>query len=420
MNHIKPWIVCLSASLFFFYEFIQGNMFASIAEHIMLDFNIAADKMSILSSTYYASNVLFLFFAGSVLDHYSTKKTLLIAMLLCVICTFIFAQTHSFVIAFLCRFIIGIGSAFCFLGPVRLASKWFPPNRMAMITGIIVTFAMIGGMVAQYPLTKLINLVGWRSALSQTGWLGVILLIIMAVGIEEKQSPVFSTPFKKNNHRIFAKLSMCLTQQTISAALYTSLMNMGIAVFGAMMGALYLMQRLDIANETAAAINTFLFLGAIIGGPVIGFISDRLGLRIMPMKITAAFSLLFILLILYSTMTVTMMKLAFFCLGFFTAGQIISYALVAESTMPQLTATAISIISIITQGGYIIYQNMFGYLLARSSQASPLTQTANYSLSDFQTASIIIPVGLLIALSVLFLLKETFNHPSHPTRLQHD
>ena len=46
-NSTQPWwmawVVCFTASLFFFYEFIQGNMFASIADDLMRDFHIQAD-----------------------------------------------------------------------------------------------------------------------------------------------------------------------------------------------------------------------------------------------------------------------------------------------------------------------------------------------------------------------------------------
>lgn len=73
-NFLLPWLVCFSASLFFFYEFIQGNMFASIADNIMQDFHVQADKMAYLSSIYYVSNVIFLFVAGFVLDRFSAKK----------------------------------------------------------------------------------------------------------------------------------------------------------------------------------------------------------------------------------------------------------------------------------------------------------------------------------------------------------
>ncbi|MGL6036329.1 MAG: MFS transporter, partial [Legionella sp.] len=51
-SSLLPWMVCFAATLFFFYEFIQGNMFASIAANIMQDFHIQADKMAYLSSIY--------------------------------------------------------------------------------------------------------------------------------------------------------------------------------------------------------------------------------------------------------------------------------------------------------------------------------------------------------------------------------
>jgi hypothetical protein len=44
-----------------------------------------------------------------------------------------------------------------------------------------------------------------------------------------------------------------------------------------------------------------------------------------------------------------MMKILFFLLGFFIASQVISYALVAESSSIAMTATAVSVVSILTQ-----------------------------------------------------------------------
>ena len=226
-----PWLVCVSSSLFFFYEFIQGNMFASIADNIMQDFHIQADKMTYLSSIYYLSNVLFLFIAGMVLDRFSTKKTILIAMTFCVLSTFLLAHAHSFYLALLCRFITGIGSAFCFLGPVRLASCWFPARRMAMVTGVIVTIAMTGGMIAQYPMAKLVSQVGWREALMVVGWVGVAILVLMTIGIVDKQHVVHANATPTNNKTILEIVRQAyLNSQTLRAALYTSLMNMAIAV----------------------------------------------------------------------------------------------------------------------------------------------------------------------------------------------
>ncbi|MFI4963020.1 MAG: MFS transporter, partial [Legionellales bacterium] len=216
---LVPWMVCFAATLFFFYEFIQGNMFASIASDIMRDFKIHADKMAYLSSIYYLSNVLFLFVAGIVLDRFSIKKTLLIAMSLCVLSTFVLAYSHSYYVALMCRFVTGIGSAFCFLGPVRLASHWFPAKRMALVTGAIVTMAMTGGMLAQYPLTKLVAYVGWRQAVQDVGVLGFSMLVLMFFWIKEKPQATVKKAVQPLNMMMAAK-NAYFNGQCLRAALY--------------------------------------------------------------------------------------------------------------------------------------------------------------------------------------------------------
>lgn len=404
---ILPWVICFAASLFFFYEFIQGNMFASIADNIMQDFHIQADKMTYLSSIYYLSNVIFLFLAGFLLDRFSNKKIIMIAMLLCVLSTFVLAQAHSFYLALFCRFLTGIGSAFCFLGPIRIASRWFPPKRMAMVTGAIVTMAMTGGMLAQYPLTQLVLQVGWRNAVVCVAWLGVAMLVLMAFWIKDKAENGVAASRSQLGVFVRAKKAY-LNPQTLCAALYASLMNMAVAVFGAMMGCLYLMQRLDVSKSDAAMVNSMLFFGAIIGGPIIGWFSDKLNLRILPMKLGALAALITILAILYLPVSLAWMAVLFFLLGFFTAAQVISYAFVAESSLPSMTATAVSAVSILAQGGYIVYQNLFSSLLLKHGDMHMVNGVPIYSLADYQAAAIILPIGLVLAGGILFWLKETY------------
>lgn len=401
-----PWLVCFAASLFFFYEFIQGNMFASIADNIMHDFHIQADKMTYLSSIYYLSNVIFLFLAGFLLDRFSSKKIIMIAMLLCVLSTFVLAHAQSFYLALFCRFVTGIGSAFCFLGPIRIASRWFPPKRMAMVTGAIVTMAMTGGMLAQYPLTQLVLHVGWRESVMMVAWLGLLMLVIMTVLVKDK--PDNAEPTVRASTGVFVRAKQAyLNPQTLRAALYASLMNMAVAVFGAMMGSLYLMQRLDVSKADAAMVNSMLFLGAIVGGPLIGWASDKMGLRVLPMKLGAVASFITVLGILYFPVSLGLMAVLFFLLGFFTAAQVISYAFVAESSPSTMTATAVSVVSILAQGGYIVYQNMFSALLLSHGEMRMVDGVPIYSLADYQTAAVILPLGLILAWLILTRLKET-------------
>jgi MFS family permease len=405
-NRWVPWCICFAASLFFFYEFIQGNMFASIADEIMRDFHIEANNLTYLSSVYYLSNVLFLFVAGFILDRFSAKKTIVIAMLFCVISTFVLANVHTFSLAVICRFITGIGSAFCFLGPIRIASRWFPAKRMALITGLIVTIAMSGGMLAQYPLTKLVLNIGWRSAMIWLGWLGIFILGIMIVFIQDK--PQAQNPTRTKISILDSAKIAYLNPQTLLAALYASFMNMAIAVFGAVMGSLYLMQRLELNKADASLINSMLFLGTIVGGPLMGWFSDKWGIRLAPMKVGAYSALLIVLAILYAPIGYSMMVCLFFLLGLFTASQVISYALVAESSDASITATAVSIVSILTQSGYVLYQNLFSFLLLKHGDMRMIGGVPTYSLHDYQFAAIMLPLGLILAIALLFGLRETY------------
>ena len=409
MDAIMPWLVCLSASLFFFYEFIQGNMFASIADNVMHDFNIQVDRMAYLSSVYYVSNVLFLFIAGQMLDRYSPKKIMMAAMLLCIMSTFVLASAQSFMVALVCRFITGIGSAFCLLGPVRIASRWFPPQRMAMITGLIVTIAMIGGMVAQYPMTFLVTQIGWRDAVWVVGWIGVVLWVFMGLGILDK--PINEKVLQTQPLRFGEVIKRAYTNpETLRVALFGSLMNMAIAVFGAMMGSLYLMERLDISKELAASINGMLFLGTILGGPIIGRWSDRSGDSIDAYACGCNWSITRVTFDFILPCSPWVMYVLFFALGFFTSAQVISYAYVAESHPHSMTATAVSLVSICTQAGYVVFQNIFSHILLWHGQNHTQVPGAAYALADYQVAAIMLPIGLVIAWFLLLRLRETYCH----------
>ncbi|HSW71117.1 MAG TPA: MFS transporter, partial [Gammaproteobacteria bacterium] len=109
------WLATLTAALFFFYEFIQLNLFNAIDIQLMQDFQLDAPQLGQLASMYFYANALFLFPAGMLLDRFSTKKLLLFAIVLCTIGTFIFAISSNYFIAALARFLVGCGASFCFL-----------------------------------------------------------------------------------------------------------------------------------------------------------------------------------------------------------------------------------------------------------------------------------------------------------------
>ncbi|WP_058528254.1 MFS transporter [Legionella londiniensis] len=398
------WLVCLSAGLFFFYEFFQLNLFDVINEPLRAEFQIDAAELSWMSSTYLWADILFLLPAGIILDRFSTRLVILSAMLVCIIGTVGFALTSSFAVASFFHFLSGIGNAFCFLSCVVLVSRWFPPRRQALVIGCVVTMAFIGGMMAHTPLAYLNAHFGWRDSLLIDGGVGILLFAWILLVV--KDTPKLSCPALVSEAKETAKpdfLKALANPQNWLAGIYTSCLNLPIMVLCALWGASYLATVHHLPEIAASNIVSLILVGSIIGCPLVGWLSDRMGSRKPLMYIGAVAALLLVIPLFAGTaLSETTLSLLFFALGVFTSTQVITYPLVAESNSAGNTGGATGIASVIIMGGGGVGQVLFGFLMHQHAG-----NNAQYTVADFQYAMWIFPIAFLAALLALFLTRET-------------
>jgi MFS family permease len=394
----RSWLVCLTAALFFFFIFLQINAFNAINPYLLTAFQVNAAQLSRLSAYYFLGNVLFLFPAGMFLDRFSVHKLILFTFMLSILATFIFAQTNQFWVAAMCRLIIGLNGAFVLLSCIKLASRWFSPERLALITGLIVTMGMLGGMVAQTPLTLITDYYGWRHALVISAGLGLICWVLILIIVRD-YPPGKEELISKQKQQLGAMgfwLSLgkaLLNPQNWYGGLYTSLINLPVFLLGALWGVPYLVQVHHLTRVNASFATSMLFIGMIIGSPILGWISDRITRRRRPMIIGAIVALAIILIIIYGHLSLSGFIITFFLLGFIIGSQVIGYPLVVESNSPALTGTAAGLAStLIMAGGFT--QALFGWLMGLGG--------------DYHLAMLIMPIAFVIALIVALLAKETY------------
>ncbi len=417
MKSKNPWLVCFSASLFFFFAYMQVNVFNALNPYLYAAFGLtSATQLGTLSSMYFYSTVLCLIPAGMTLDRFSTRKLILFFMLVIIICTLLFAASHTFLEGALCRLVLGAAGAFCLLSNVRLASRWFPPRRMALVIGLIVTLAMIGAMVAQTPLTLLVDHYGWRAAVYGDGALGFLILIWMSIFIQDYPPGTQTEHALHQAHLQSLGFWSCLGRSLLNvqnslAGIYASLVNLPLFLLGAVWGSMYIVQVFHYTRTQASFVVTCLFIGMIVGSPVMGWFSDYLVRRKLPMILGALAALLLSLCLTYAThLSLLALEMVFFALGFIVAAQIIAYPLVAESNPAALTGTAESIASVlIMSGGFLI--PVFPWLLERHWQHIYSASIPVYAVSDYRLAMAIMPVAFAIALIASLLLKETACEP---------
>lgn len=410
-----PWLVCFSAALFFFFEFMQVNMFNAITPALMKEFSLSATRVGEISANYFYANLLFLFPAGMILDRISTRKVILFAMFLSVLCTYLFAFAKTIWVIEVCRFVTGIGGSFCFLSCIRLASRWFPPRRLALVIGLIVTMAMFGGMLAQTPMTLLTDMYGWRTMLLIDATVGVLMLMVIYAFVRDYPPAIIN---KHDHHQPISSSEFwpalgkaLLNKQNWLGGLYTSLMNLPIFLLGAMWGSLYLVQIHGLGRTQASFATSMIFIGTIVGSPVVGWLSDRLGLRKLPMIVFAVLSLVVILIVMFvPSLSLFSLLVLFFAIGLFTSAQIISYPLIAESNPRALTGTAGGIASTLIMAGGIS-QPLFGALMGLYWNHQYVNHLPVYSNHDFLLAMSMMPIAFILGLIAALLLRETHCKP---------
>ena len=311
------------------------------------------------------------------------------------------------------RFTSGITSAFCFLACVRLTSRWFPPRRFAMVMGFVVMMAMIGGVVAQTPSALLVQHFSWRPTLRIDAAFGLVIWALCFWLI--KDYPAGTENINEGARKHLEKTGFLRSTfqaifrwQVWFAALYTCLMNLPIAVLGGVWGTLYLRYAHKLPMISSSSIVAALFFGTIVGSPLCGWISDRIGRRRLPMLAGVILSAIFFMPLLWPIhFSYTILLLLFFLVGLTTSTQILSYPFVSEISPIAVTATAVSVVSFVTIGSISFFQPLFGSLVDHHA-ALKAHAAGVYYASDYFYAMGMFPVAFAIAFIVAMLLRESY------------
>lgn len=409
------WVVTVTASLFFFYEFIQMNMFNAINVQLREAFHLDAVSLGQLFSMYFYANFLCLFLAGNLLDRFSTRKLLLSAITICTVGTFLFALATHYWMAALGRFMVGAGASFCFLSCIRIASRWFSPRHMAFVTGVVVTMAMLGGLVAQTPFELLTNYLGnYRIALMLNAGLGVAILIATYLIVQDRPPDALGEEKEDQKHLHELGLWRCiklaaLNPQNWFGGIYTALMNLPVFVLGGLWGILYLSSAHHISQEQASYATTLFFVGVIFGSLIFGWFSDHIERRILPMLIGSILSLGVMAILMYvPNLSLTSIIVLFFLIGLVTSSQVLTYPTIAELNPIYLTSTAVSIDSLCIMASGFLIPPFFGWLMEHSGAHVVVNGVTTYTPENFSHAMLIMPISFVIALVITFFMRETY------------
>ncbi|MEM1058124.1 MAG: MFS transporter [Verrucomicrobiota bacterium] len=425
------WIIVSLAALFYTYEFALRIVPSVMEEELMANFKILAGGFGLLSAAYYFVYTPMQLPVGMLMDIFGPRRLLTSATLVCAVGIFLFAATDVLGIAVVGRCLMGLGSAFAFIGAMKLAAIWFPPHRFALFSGLISSLGMVGAMVGDNTLAVMVTDLGWRETCYTLGILGVVLGVAIGLVVHDRPPEGYHVP---QHHSVDTSVrvlwisfwKVASRAQTWKTGLAGSIMFLPISVIGSLWGP-PLMESIDpgMPLVEATAVTTMVFLGYALGSPAIGHLSDHFRNRKLPMVIgsigaTASFATL----VLMPGLPVWLMYVLSFLTGLFGSAQALVFVAGREANRADAAGTTIAMVNMLVTFGGMLFQPIVGYLLQwqQATYGGAVTQGAEvfYTAEQFRWA--ILPIIVLMVLNILlvFWIKETrarqhYLHPhSHP------
>ncbi len=413
---IRAALVWGLAAIFYFYELMLLVSPSVMTDDLTLTFKTSAEQLGNLSAFYYYAYALMQIPVGLLMDRYGPRILLTLAAAFCSVGCLVFAFAHNLWIAGLGRFVMGIGGSFAVVGCLKLASLWFPVNRFALLTGIMVAVGMMGGVFGQEHLVKLVLMIGWRDTILYGAILGAILSVVIWVVVSDqpfKTLALSASKLPESPPVLQGLLQVMKMPQVWIASLYAGLMFVPTTGFGQLWGVPYFVERFQIEKEFAGGMVSMIFYGWAIGGPLYGLISDWISRRKAPMAFAAIATLLVMTAILYAPVTMMQMKILMFLLGAFSSGFILAFSVVREINTPILTGTAIGFINTLNNASGALAQPVVGKLLDKQWHGQVLADGSPvYTLQMYNEALLFLPICLVIAFVILPFIRETYCRPT--------
>jgi MFS family permease len=405
-----PWLVWGLAASAFFIEYFARVAPGVMIDSLMRDFKVQALALGSLSAFFYYAYVGMQIPVGILVDRFSLRWLLTSMIFICGLGCLIFASTTHLGVAALARLMMGFGAAFAFVSALKVAAVWFPAQQFGLLAGLTQALGMLGAAVGQMPMAYLVVHLGWRETLFLIASLMILLSAFVAILVRDRVKPMTSMAKKTLMRSPCSGLMEVLKNpQSWWNALFAGLLFAPTAALAELWGVKFFRQTYHLSNQIAAMGIGLIFIGWTLGGPLTGWISDKIKRRKIILILSACFSLLFAsLVILLPNLPLSILFSLLFLYGLANTGVATAYAVASEINPQSIAGTSVAfanMASVIIGAGF---QPLIGWLLERKWDGAMVDGLAFYSNANFRSSLLILLVSLLLAVLVACGIKETY------------
>jgi len=412
LGNIHILFIWTIAILFYVYEFWLQVSTSVITSELMFAFQVNAQMIGSLTACFFAAYCIMQLPAGVLMDIYGPRKVLVLAVCICAFGAYIFGIANDFRIAELGRVCIGMGGAFAAIGCLKLTVNWFSASMFPLMSGLILSFGMIGAIFGQAPFAYLVDMHGWRNIMVYGSYVGFLLSICIVVIVRDK--PNYNRTNHANPHyrkpSFFDLIQVLKNKHNWLLAWYSGFAFSTVPAFCGLWGVQYLAIAYDVSIASAGWLISLTFLGIALGAPVLGSLANKLQRRKPPMYVGIIVSIVSFSIIVYFPYKLPFNILAtlLFIFGFAQSSFLGAFAIMRETNGSQHSATALSFINMINMVAGAMAQPIIGYILDLGWSSQSHSNVHNFTIEAYQISFLILLLFLILSLLMLFWIKESF------------
>ena len=402
-------LMCSLGIIFYCYEYYLRVAPSVMGAELKQTFGLSEAAFGYLAAFFYYAYTPMQIPVGMMMDRFGPRRILTFACFICAVGTYLFAATKEVTLAHVGRFLVGFGSAFAYVGVLKIANVWLPKKYFAMMAGICTALGMLFGAIGgEVSMTYLVARVGWQETVYYSVVAGVLLAAILWLFLRDSQDdrPIDHTKLDQYSIQFSRLNEMLLSREMWLNGIIGCLTFLPISAF-AEIWAVSFLESTGMSKVDAALGSSMVFLGFAIGGPIWGLLSDIIQSRRVPLVLGSFISsaLLAIAIFFPSSSTVWMFSLLFFA-AFFASVEIIIFAVSNDLSRSKVSGTAVAFTNMVVMVGGGILPPVIGEVLDRSMQM--VDNLPVISSEDYSIALAILPLSLFIAGILSLILKESY------------
>jgi MFS family permease len=394
---VLAWVL---TAIYYFYQYSLRSAPSVMMPQLSEAFGVSALGAASMVGLFYYGYSPFSLVAGAAMDQLGPRRVLPTAAALVGVGALLFATGRSNV-ASVGRVLQGAGGVFALVGAIYIATKYFPVSKAATLVGATQMFGMAGGSAGQFVVGPMIGGgLEWSRFWVGMGiaGLGIGLLLFVFLPKEKRR--------KRPDNWLSSTLGsfrvVFSNPQSILCGLIAGLLFIPTTIFDMVWGVRYLQEAHGLDYVSAVMRSSSVPFGWIIGCPLLGFISDRLGRR-KPVIMGGAIALLAcVAWILFGRAGVFPAYMVGLMTGVASGAAMLPYTVIKEANPPQFGGTATGVVNFLNFTFSALLGPVFGWLLQHASGGSGPMEKRHY-----QSAFTPLLLGIAIAIALSFFLRET-------------